>query len=233
MPSFKRIARFAPLIGVFIGLFQASTLILLSNLNWPDESLPFICIAIGIGLTGGLHFDGLVDTADGISAGSKRTFEAMKDSRVGAIGLLVLVFIISLQIASLFKLKLFYLFALPLASFWGRYSQVWAIGNHPYLEEGGSSMFHKHNWSGNYRESIPSIIFLMLITILLIKLKIVYSIKICFIISTLSGIIPAIFIPNLLAHRLKYLSGDSYGASVVLVETFMLFTFAIIMPGSL
>ena len=78
-------------------------------------------------ITGGLHFDGLIDTADGISAGPDKRLEAMKDSRVGASGVIALTINLALQIAALIKLDYLYLFALPIAYFWGRYSQLIAI----------------------------------------------------------------------------------------------------------
>ncbi len=154
----------------------------------------------------------------------------MKDSSAGAIGILALIVILSLQVAALFKLKIHYLFVLPITSFWGRYSQIIAIGNYPYIEQGGSSKFHKENYKGLLVESIPSIILLILINIIFLNLNLIFRIKASLIISTFIGILPSIIIPNLLARRLKFLSGDSYGASVVLVETCMLLIFAFMLP---
>ena len=99
-PRFKRIARFSPFIGVLIGFVQSSSWLLLKHLNWPNISVALISIAINILITGGLHFDGLMDTADGIGAGPSKRIEAMKDSRVGAIGVQSLVIILILQLAS-------------------------------------------------------------------------------------------------------------------------------------
>jgi len=47
-----------------------------------------------------------MDTADGIGAGPSKRIEAMKDSRVGAIGVQSLVIILILQIAAIIKLGL-------------------------------------------------------------------------------------------------------------------------------
>ena len=85
-PSFKRIARFSPLIGFFIGLIQSLTWFLLIFLGWPHISASLVSLIITICLTGGLHVDGLMDTADGVGAGASRRYKAMKDSRVGAMG---------------------------------------------------------------------------------------------------------------------------------------------------
>ena len=101
----KRIARFAPLIGFFIGILQAFLMLILYLLNWPQGSLAFVGIAFNLWITGGMHFDGLIDTADGISAGPKKCLEAMKDSRVGASGVIALTINLTLQIAALIKLN--------------------------------------------------------------------------------------------------------------------------------
>ena len=70
-PTFHRIARFAPIIGLIIGCLKISIWLSLAQLGWPISSLPFILIAFEIIITGGLHFDGLIDTFDGIAAGKR------------------------------------------------------------------------------------------------------------------------------------------------------------------
>nr|WP_269623575.1 adenosylcobinamide-GDP ribazoletransferase [Prochlorococcus marinus] len=231
-PKFTGIARFAPIIGLFIGIFEISILLFLSNLGWPYESLPFIAISINLWLTGGLHFDGLMDTADGIAAGKKKSIEAMKDSRVGAGGVMALTINIALQIAALYKIKLLYIYAIPIACFWGRYSQIIAIGNYPYINSNGFSKFHQDTWGGNVKESIPSVFCIACILSYLVSINIDENSKIFLIIITLIGIIPAILIPNYLAFCLGGQTGDTYGASVILVETFVLTLIAFIIPAS-
>ena len=230
-PSFKRIARFAPLIGLILGFFQALILLSLSKLGWSANSLPFFAIAINLWVTGGLHYDGLMDTADGVAAGPNRYLEAMKDSRVGASGVIALIINIFVQLAALLKLNSYYFFVLPTAYFWGRYSQILAIGNYSYLNNNGNSEFHKLNWNGNLKESIPSIICMISGLYFILKLDILSSLKIYFIISNVLALIISIIIPKLLAKRLGGHCGDSYGASVVLVETCTLFLISIILPA--
>ena len=115
-PSFKRIACFAPLIGIILGLLQGLILLILDKLGSPSESLPLFAIAINLWITGGLHYDGLMDTADGVAAGPKRYLEAMKDSRVGASGVITFIIIIMVQGRALVKLPASYSFVLPAAS---------------------------------------------------------------------------------------------------------------------
>ena len=54
-------------------------------------------------ITGGLHWDGLADCADGLGGGHDRTraLEIMRDSRIGSYGVLALVFAIGLGASAL------------------------------------------------------------------------------------------------------------------------------------
>ena len=88
-PSFQRIARFAPWMGLLIGALQGLLWIGLSRLAWPPAACALCVVALGIQLSGGLHHDGLIDTADGLGAPAERRLEAMEDSRVGASGCLL------------------------------------------------------------------------------------------------------------------------------------------------
>ncbi len=219
---------FLPLVGAFIGFIEVSILLILSQLGFTWESLAVIAIAINLWITGGLHHDGLIDTADGIAAGKARCLEAMKDSRVGASGVIALIIIITIKIAALFSLNSYYLLTIPIAYFWGRYSHLIAIGNYPYLSKNGESRFHKSNWNGNIIESIPSIIFIILVILIILGLNISYDLKIYFLISNTICLILSLIIPKLLSNKLGGHCGDSYGASIVLVETFALFLMVII-----
>ena len=229
-PKFRRIARFAPLIGVFIGFLQSFSWFLLRYFNWPNISVALICIALSIFITGGLHFDGLMDTADGIGAGPSKRIEAMKDSRVGAIGVQSLVIILILQMAAIMKLSFYAPFAFPLAAFWGRISQIFAIENYEYLFKKESSSIHHENWKGLSKEIRPSLIILSIGIILFLFLNSLnISNALLLIYCILSGIITSIFIPNLINKSLGGHSGDSYGASLVITETTNLLLLSIIL----
>ncbi len=229
-PRFKRIARFAPLIGVFIGLLQSFLWYLLSHLNWPNISLGLISIAISILVTGGLHIDGLMDTADGIAAGGARRIEAMKDSRVGAMGVQSLVIIIILQMAAIMKLNSYALIAFPLAAFWGRISQIFAIENYKYIFESGSGYLHKKHWKGITNEIRPSLIIVLLgITFFLYSNNLNLSNCLLLISYLTSGLLSAIAIPYCINKSLGGHNGDSYGASLVITETANLLMLSIIL----
>ncbi|KGG13093.1 MULTISPECIES: adenosylcobinamide-GDP ribazoletransferase [Prochlorococcus] len=229
-PQFKRIARFAPLIGIIIGLIKVSIWVLLSKFNWPRNSLPFIIIAVEIIVTGGIHLDGLIDTADGIGAGEERQIEAMKDSRIGAIGVLSLIVILLIQIACMLKLGNNIIIALPTASFGSRLSTLWAIGHFPYIQKEGSGKIHKDNWQNGFKELIPSIIVIISSFIILTISPINSQLILLLYIGFLIGITPLFWLANTINIRFKGYNGDSYGALLVIIETTILFTLAIILP---
>jgi adenosylcobinamide-GDP ribazoletransferase len=86
------------IIGVMVALFDycGSFLFNGSIMAVLDASL----LAI---LSGALHLDGLADSADGLFShrGRERALEIMKDSRVGVMGVVAIVFIMALKIASI------------------------------------------------------------------------------------------------------------------------------------
>ena len=227
-PSFNRIARFGPLIGIILGLIQSSIWLTIEKSGWPKECLPLFIISTGIWLTGGLHLDGLVDTADGIAAGKEKRLAAMKDSRVGSIGLLALISLLLIQLASLFKLGNNIHLALTISLFWGRFSSIWAISFFPYLQKKNNSGFHQKYWRGFIEESKISLSMLIVILSIISFSRWPISMNIPLMVVSFLGIIPSIIIPHCLGNFLNGHSGDSYGACVVLVETFMLFLFSCI-----
>ena len=229
-PRFHRISRFAPLIGIFIGFVQSLSWLLLKYLNWPNISAALISIAISIFITGGLHIDGLMDTADGIGAGPAKRIKAMKDSRVGAMGVQSLVIILILQIAAIIKLGFYAPVAFPLAAFWGRFSQLFAIGNYEYIFNGESDSIHKKSWEGLSKEIRPSLIIICLgIVFFLFSNNLNLSYSLLFISCIFSGLISSILIPHFINKSLGGHNGDSYGAGLVITETTNLLILSIIL----
>lgn len=84
-----------PLVGAVLGALGAA---LASGALWlgvtPGVTAALV-LALSAMLTGGLHEDGLSDTADGLFGGwtRARRLEIMKDSRVGSYGVLALVLV--------------------------------------------------------------------------------------------------------------------------------------------
>lgn len=84
-----------PLVGAVLGALGAT---LAAGAQWlgvtPGVTAALV-LGLGAMLTGGLHEDGLSDTADGLYGGwtRERRLEIMKDSRVGSYGVLALVLV--------------------------------------------------------------------------------------------------------------------------------------------
>tara|TARA_Y100001970_G_C13943164_1_gene704256 strand:- start:18 stop:791 length:774 start_codon:yes stop_codon:yes gene_type:complete len=220
-PSFKRIARFAPIIGLIIGALSSSLWIIFKNLNWQNEALILINLAFYLFITGGIHLDGLIDTGDGLGAGKNRCLEAMEDSRIGANGIKLLSIIIAIQIAALIRLGSNSIIALPIAYAWGRFSPLIAISSFAYLSNKGSASFHKKYWQ-NWKEFIPSTVIFIIILITNFCFDFKYQLINMFWV----GFFPSISIPFILGRRIGGHNGDSYGACVVIVETITLFILA-------
>ena len=80
-----------PLVGAVIGCLSGAVY---WALHGPLGALlaAVLAVAVGVVATGGLHEDGLADTADALGGSTReRRLEIMKDSRVGAFGVLALV----------------------------------------------------------------------------------------------------------------------------------------------
>ena len=89
---------FYPVIGLGIGLVLYTIALGLSAL--PSMLLSSLILVIWIWLTGGLHLDGLADTADAWVGGfgdKERTLKIMKDPACGPIGVLSLIIVCILK----------------------------------------------------------------------------------------------------------------------------------------
>ncbi len=94
----KELARsmvFFPLVGLIIGLILTLGYYLFSFL-FSRSLVLWLVIGLLAFLTRGLHLDGLSDTMDGLASGGtkERILEVMRDSRIGAFGVISLILIV-------------------------------------------------------------------------------------------------------------------------------------------
>ena len=228
-PKFKNIAQFAPILGFFIGLIQSLIYLLLRNNSWSVYASVPICLASGYLITGGLHLDGLMDTFDGIFAGKNKCLKAMKDSQVGAFGVQSLFFITLIQIACLIKVQNLIIIILPICLFWGRFSTLIYIDKFKYITLETKSISHKKYWNGFKKESFISLIFICIFVIyyLTVNNPVQFIIQKTFLLFI--GFFISYLIPKILGSKIGGFTGDACGASVVLVETTMLFIHAVLL----
>ncbi len=227
-PRFQRIARFAPLIGLVLGALQAA--LWLASAVWlPAGARVALVLALALLLSGGLHHDGALDTADGLAAGP-RALEAMQDSRVGAAAVQAALLLALLRGAGLLCLAALPAavgaLALVWAAFWGRLAPLLAMHRYPYLRQapgaGGSAAFHRRHWRGLGRELLPA----LLVGVPLLAASVALRLPAL----ALVGLLPALLVPWWLGRRLGGHSGDSYGACVEWGETLALLLTGLLGP---
>jgi adenosylcobinamide-GDP ribazoletransferase len=137
-----------PAVGLAIGLGLVICNWLLASLI-PRAVLDCLLLLLLILATGALHLDGIADMIDGLAGGSDResSLRIMKDSRVGAMGVVGLVMLLLLKYLSLYHVpvaqKSAALLLMPTA---GRWCQVFLSRCSTYIRaEGGTgSVFVDH-----------------------------------------------------------------------------------------
>ncbi len=92
-----------PLVGIVVGLLGGLGYALAAWLNIPPLPAALIAVGVTIAVTGGLHEDGLADTADGFFGGAERgeKLAIMRDSRTGNFGVLALILSVGLRATAL------------------------------------------------------------------------------------------------------------------------------------
>ncbi|GAX89368.1 adenosylcobinamide-GDP ribazoletransferase [Effusibacillus lacus] len=142
-----RSVRWYPYVGLLLGAILAG--LSLFFFRWfPAGAAAVLLVVSGIALTGGLHLDGLMDTADGLLSGRdrERKLAIMKDSRVGSMGVIVFVSLFALKGSLLAALgsshESLHFPILLLMPAIGRIAVVWAIAKYPPARaEGMGAMF--------------------------------------------------------------------------------------------
>jgi adenosylcobinamide-GDP ribazoletransferase len=151
--DFRGIALYAPLIGIFIGGTIASFDLCLGLIRPAPEFInlrSLLTILLGLLITGGLHLDGAMDTADGLAVTDPhRRLEVMADSNTGAFGAIAGIAILLLKVIALATIKDQRLWVLSSVWAWARWGQLRAIMAYPYLKVIGKGKFHQedlHHW---------------------------------------------------------------------------------------
>ncbi|WP_348539834.1 MULTISPECIES: adenosylcobinamide-GDP ribazoletransferase [Spirulina sp. CCY15215] len=222
---FDRLARFAPAIGLLLGLLLSFADEGLQLCRIPVLSRSALVVALWIFVTGGLHFDGAMDTADGLAVPDRdRRLQVMQDSHSGAYGVMAAVVIFSLKTLALSEITSFRGLGLILGAGWGRWGQVMAIALYPYLKSEGKGAFHKQNIRCP-QDAIGG--FLLLIGISLLHISLSGEKWGMAVGTAIAGLVLAIAIGYWFNRQLGGQTGDTYGAIVEWTETFYLciFTF--------
>jgi len=123
-----------PFVGGILGLIWASFDALLSPLV-PWRILCVLDVLVLVALTGGIHLDGLADSADGLLShrGKDEALRIMRDSRIGTWGVIAVVLTLILKEAALEELGKWGRFqVLTLAPVYGRVAMLLGLNLLPY-----------------------------------------------------------------------------------------------------
>ena len=94
----QKMMPFFPAVGILLGIFVAIFDLIALRL-WSEPVVALLDVILLATVTGAFHLDGLGDTADGLlgQRSKEKALSIMKDSRIGAMGLVAVVFGLSLK----------------------------------------------------------------------------------------------------------------------------------------
>ncbi len=207
-----------PLVGLILGGICAAACYLLYYVGF-EFAADATAVMLLVLLTGGLHLDGLMDTADGLGCNKDREqkLAVMKDGRVGAMGVLAALVVLLLKAAYLYEIsppeKYFWLMLAPAVS---RACMLYAINNYPYARKRGTgATFANH--TGKYYLPVAFLIICAL-TLFVYPYGLI-AVGMTFMFAVLTA--------KYITQKLGGLTGDCYGAITELTET------AVFMLGAL
>ncbi|HLS54415.1 MAG TPA: adenosylcobinamide-GDP ribazoletransferase [Tissierellaceae bacterium] len=205
---------FYPLVGMILGILSFIPYYFLSNYN--REIAAFLTVLFIIILTGGLHLDGLADTADGFFSNKdkEKTLEIMKDSRIGAFGVLSLILLILFKYIIISSIKEKTLLILMLSLGNSRLSVLFQIAYKKTARPDGLGRMLNQSQPGPY-----VLLGSFLYVIFVIFINPYYTIPL--ISSLVTGKLTALYSKR----KIDGLTGDVYGAIIELSEAISLLAF--------
>jgi len=132
-------ALFFPVVGLLIGGLAVGAVLLLDGV-FPSWLVAVLVVVLLGAVSGAFHLDGLADTADAFmsSRPKDQMLEIMKDSRIGVMGLAVVIWVFAVKVAALASLERDVLWrAVLLAPLGGRCAMVLALAILPAARSGG------------------------------------------------------------------------------------------------
>lgn len=218
MPNAQQNAQsvlYYPVVGALIGAVLAGLAYLL--LPVPAVLTATLLLCIWMFMTGGLHADGLADTADAWVGGfgdAERTLKIMKDPSCGPIGVLSLVFLCLLKWSALYVLMTQQhwqlLIVFPIL---GRMSALLLMLSCRYVRANGIASSMMTNFP---RKSALAVVFGCMLT----ALGFGWSGGLALAVS----VVTVLYLRHQFIKRLGGTTGDTIGASIEIVEALSLFS---------
>lgn len=214
------LAKYLPAAGLLIGgILAGISALLVFKLHAPSLVTGPLLAVTWLCLTGGLHFDGLMDAADGVFShrNRERMLEIMMDSRVGNFGAMTGMAVLILKcvtLASLVAHPIMLLGVLAIAPAWARWCELYAIGRFPYAREIGKGKI----WHDSTR--FPGDLLIGMILPIVVTAIVASFTGLTSILAVVAFVIASgLTASHWLASHIKGHTGDTYGAVVELAET--------------
>lgn len=221
MPTPAQVGRsllWYPLVGLLLGVLLWGAHLLLGQTSIPLQAA--IILALWVGLSGGLHLDGLADTADAWVGGfgdRERTLAIMKDPRSGPIAVVVLVLLLLLKYAALLTLLQTGQGACLILLPWlGRSLLPLLLVTTPYVRAGGLGQALVEHTP---RQQLPWVLAVHLLLMLAFGWPALLAVA--------SALLLFAWTRRALLRRLGGTTGDTAGALVELAECSMLLVLAL------
>lgn len=210
----RRSLRWYGAVGVLLGFLLWAVSLVLRELRVPAPGAAALLVAVDVWWTGGLHFDGWMDAADGLGShrNRERILEIMRDSRVGAMG--VLAAVCALLVEWAFLQTWWIRGAAPdvlLAAWgWSRWVMAWAVVVYPYArEEGMGAALRGARRSDAVWSAVP---------LLIPAVMAIGNGRLSVLVASAAAWAAAWRAAGRIAGRLGGLTGDVYGALCVLTQ---------------
>ncbi len=207
-------AGYYPLVGLILGLILAGGAYLFDLWLSPGLSAALL-LTLWVGLTGLLHLDGFMDSCDGLlpPRDAARRLEIMKDSRVGAFGVVGAILLLFIKYNTLLVLpaaqQTFILLTVPTLARW---AMVWQMMRYPLARPEGTSNFFQAGLGW------PQVIFASFVVLIVLGTAWLWWGVLWLGITWLVTTAMACFA----MARINGLTGDVYGATCVIVEVVLL-----------
>lgn len=220
--KFSGATMYFPLVGLMLGVLLIGVVSFLHLFVLPAITMDILLVVALIVVTGGMHLDGLSDTADALCSGKSKEemLAIMRDPHIGVMGVLSLISVILLKAGLLFALPSGLLIqALILMCVISRWSAVLAMFLFPYArKEGKAKPFISEM-------NFPAVLISILFAILLVFAA--GQFKGLLILSIIAGFV--CISGKYFCNKIGGISGDTLGATIEVSEILVLLFILILM----
>lgn len=215
---FKSALGLYSLMGVVIGLFLALACYVGDAFHSAYVRGLLVTLSYMV-VTGGIHFDGAADSADGLFSGrtGERIFEIMSDSHIGSFGVLCLIFIVLSQFVLFSNLSAAACFLVPVvgrtAAILGSYHKKYAKKN-----KGMGTVFIE---SINIKILISNIV-------ILIASSVVFNDRIIFVAASSAALLISCQLSKWVEKKIGGMTGDTCGFVTEISQVMFMFLLLLI-----